>query len=138
MDRVARNGVVLACQFLKDNTYIFSSGNLWVCLVNEEMHWIHIYYYSKYILHRISQILNHLYWNACRILRKNLEKCFVNIFDQWKSFQLIDMIPGYLYEVKPRINSINRNDSHCSKIITEHWPRFCFLKFGIHTSTFNW
>ena len=27
----ARNGVVLACQFLKDNTYIFSSSNL--CLL---------------------------------------------------------------------------------------------------------
>ena len=33
-----------------------------------------------------------------------------------------------LYEVKPGIKSINRNNFNWSKIITEHWSRVFFLK----------
>ena len=58
--------------------------------------------------------------DACE---KNLDQCFVIIFDQWKSFQLIDLIPELLYEVKPGVKSINRNDFHWPKIIAKHWSR---------------
>ena len=46
------------------------------------------------------------YW----ILRKNLDGCFVIIFDQWQLFLLIDLITGGLYEV-------NQVSSQSTKII---------------------
>ena len=68
--------------------------------------------------------------------KKNLDQCFVNIFDQWKLFHLIDLIPGPLYEVKSGINSINWNHFYCSKIITRHRSRFCFSKYGNRAGKF--
>ena len=47
---------------------------------------------------------------------KNLDQWFVNIFDQGKSFRLIDLIPSLLYEVKPGIKWINWNIFNCEKI----------------------
>ena len=38
-----------------------------------------------------------------QILRKNLDQGSVIIFDQWKLFRLIDLIPKPLYEEKPGI-----------------------------------
>ena len=57
------------------------------------------------------------------VLKKNLDQCFVIIFEQHKLFQLIALIPGALYEVKLGIKSINRNNFHWSKIIAKHRSR---------------
>ena len=61
---------------------------------------------------------------------KNLDQGSVIIFEQAKWFSLIDLIPGPLYEVKIGIKSIKTNNFHCWKIITNHWSRFLFSKFG--------
>ena len=58
---------------------------------------------------------------------KNLDQCFVIIFEQKKLFQLIAFIPGALYKVKPGIKSINWNNFHWPKIVATHRSRF-FLK----------
>ena len=55
---------------------------------------------------------------------KNLDQGSIMIFDQWKLFCLIDMIPGLLYEVKPGIQTIKKNNFYWSKIFVEPWWRF--------------
>ena len=55
---------------------------------------------------------------------KNLDQCFVIIFEQRKLFQLIALIPGALYKVKSGIKSINRNNFHWPKINAKHRSRF--------------
>ena len=63
--------------------------------------------------------------------KKNLDQCFVNIFEQEKLLQLIDWIPCPLYEAKLGIKSINRNNFPCSKIFTKHRSRFFSQISGI-------
>ena len=55
----------------------------------------------------------------------NLDPCLVNIFDQWKWFQLIDLIPGFTSYRGPGIKLINWNHFYWSKIFTKHGSRFC-------------
>ena len=42
-----------------------------------------------------------------RILNKNLDQCSVIIFDKWKLFHLIDLIPGFTSYRAPGIKAIN-------------------------------
>ena len=66
--------------------------------------------------------------SAYRISRKNLDRCVVIIFEQEKLFQLIALIPVALYEVKPGIKSINRNNFLWPKIIAKHHQEGFFFK----------
>ena len=61
-----------------------------------------------------------------RILWKNLDQGSVIIFDQWKWFRLIDLVPGFTSYRGLGIKSINRNHFHWSEIITKPWSRFLF------------
>ena len=54
---------------------------------------------------------------------QNLDPCLVNIFDQWKWFQLIDLIPGFTSYRGPGIKLINWNHFHWSNIFTKHGSR---------------
>ena len=83
---------------------------------------------------QLLQSTEWVYRYAYRILRKNLDRCFAIIFGQLKLFRLIDLIPGFTSYRAPGIKAINWNNFYCSKIITKHWSRFFFSKFG----TFIW
>ena len=69
---------------------------------------------------------------------KNLDQGFVIIFDQWKLFLLIYLIPFFTSYRGPGFKSINRNNFHWSKIIIKPWSRFFFSKFGNRSRTFFW
>ena len=87
---------------------------------------IHICSYSECISYSIKffELIGSMH--VYHILRKNLDQCFVNIFAQWKSFQLIDLIPDFTSYRGPGIKAINWNTFHWSKIFTKHWSRFLF------------
>ena len=81
---------------------------------------------SKYcdLLFTLCILSNKCTGTNYRILRKNLDQGSMIIFDQWKLFCLIDLIPSLLYEVKPDIRTIKKNNFHWSKIIVEPCSRF--------------
>ena len=60
-------------------------------------------------------------------MRKNLDQCFVIIFEQEKLFQLIALIPGALCVVKPGIKPINHKNSigvHSSLVMPRNLWKF--------------
>ena len=62
---------------------------------------------------------------------QNLDPCLVNIFDQRKWFQLIDLIPGFTSYRGPGIKLINWNHFHWSNIFTKHGSRFNYQNSAI-------
>ena len=72
-----------------------------------------------------SSLSNKRIGTTFQILGQNLDQGSLIIFDQWKSFRLIDWKPSFTSYRRPGIKSIKKNNLHWSKIITEPWSRFC-------------